>query len=286
MKFKALSMLVLSGLAVVSTSGLADDRFAKVEMQVQSLGGSVHMMVGSGGNIGVSAGEDGVLIVDDQYAPLAEKIAAALKPLGSDSPKYVINTHYHGDHTGSNAFFSANKDATIFAHDNVRIRLASDDKVSADALPVVTYKDGITFHFNGDTIHVKHLPDGHTDGDSVIWFEAPNVLHAGDLFFKDMFPYIDLGAGGSVVGYIASVTEILGMIDEQTKVIPGHGSLANKADLQRFVDMIRETYEFVQVHKEAGRSEDEVVALGLNDQWDTWAWQFITEERWIRTLYK
>lgn len=269
-----------------SSAAFADDRFAKVQMQVQHLDGSVHMMVGSGGNIGVSAGADGILMIDDQYAPLAEKISAALKELGGDKPRYVINTHYHGDHTGSNAFFQSNKSSTVFAHENVRIRLASGDEVDPNTLPVVTYKDGIKFHFNDETIHVIHVPTGHTDGDSIVWFEQPDVLHTGDLFFKDWFPYIDLGAGGDVKGYIESVTTMIEMIDNDTKVIPGHGSLANKADLIRFRDMIADTYAYVQALKSAGKSEDEAVANGLEDKWDAWAWQFITEERWIRTLYK
>ena len=284
MRFKTLAVTLAAILS--SSAAFADDRFAKVQMQVQHLDGSVHMMVGSGGNIGVSAGADGILMIDDQYAPLAEKISAALEELGGDKPRYVINTHYHGDHTGSNAFFQSNKSSTVFAHENVRIRLASGDEVDPNALPVVTYKDGIKFHFNDETIHVIHLPTGHTDGDSIVWFEQPDVLHTGDLFFKDWFPYIDLGAGGDVKGYIESVTTMIEMIDDDTKVIPGHGSLANKADLIRFRDMIADTYAYVQALKSAGKSEDEAVANGLEDKWDAWAWQFITEERWIRTLYK
>ena len=284
MRFKTLAVTLAAILS--SSAAFADDRFAKVQMQVQHLDGSVHMMVGSGGNIGVSAGADGILMIDDQYAPLAEKISAALEELGGDKPRYVINTHYHGDHTGSNAFFQSNKSSTVFAHENVRIRLASGDEVDPNALPVVTYKDGIKFHFNDETIHVIHLPTGHTDGDSIVWFEQPDVLHTGDLFFKDWFPYIDLGAGGDVKGYIESVTTMIEMIDDDTKVIPGHGSLANKADLIRLRDMIADTYAYVQALKSAGKSEDEAVANGLEDKWDAWAWQFITEERWIRTLYK
>ena len=168
----------------------------------------------------------------------------------------------------------------------MRIRLASDDKVSKAALPVVTYQDGIKFHLNDETIHVFHLSNAHTDGDSVVWFEEPDVLHTGDLFFKDMFPYIDVGAGGSVPGYIASVETLLAKIDDDTKVIPGHGALANKADYQRFVDMIKETYAFVQAKKMAGMSEDDVLAAGLDENWKSWSWAFINEERWIKTLYQ
>ena len=181
-------------------TAIAQDRFADVEVKATAIKGSVHMLTGAGGNIGVSAGEDGVLIIDDQFAPLAEKIAAQLGQLGSDKPKYVINTHYHGDHTGSNAFFHSHKGATILAHENVRVRLADDEKVKPEALPTITYEDGIKIYFNGETLHVMHLAVGHTDGDSVVWFEQPNVMHTGDLFFNGRFPYIDQGAGGNVGG--------------------------------------------------------------------------------------
>jgi len=284
----------LLGMAAFQTSALSaaalasqdNDRFANTEVIATPIAGSVYMLVGAGGNIGVSAGTDGVLMIDDQFAGLAEKITKTISGLSDQAPRYVINTHYHGDHTGSNAFFKENKGSTIFAHENVRIRLASDDKVSKAALPVVTYQDGIKFHLNDETIHVFHLSNAHTDGDSVVWFEEPDVLHTGDLFFKDMFPYIDVGAGGSVPGYIASVETLLAKIDDDTKVIPGHGALANKADYQRFVDMIKETYAFVQAKKMAGMSEDDVLAAGLDENWKSWSWAFINEERWIKTLYQ
>ncbi|WP_100644445.1 MBL fold metallo-hydrolase [Alteromonas facilis] len=285
MKFKTLCLaIVLTG--TTSFCSNADDRFANVEMDVKHLNNSVHMMVGSGGNIGLSAGDDGILMIDDQYAPLAEKISAALEGFGTDKPRYVVNTHYHGDHTGSNAFFQDTKGATIFAHENVRIRLASDPEVAAAALPVVTYQDGLKFHFNGETIHVIHLPGGHTDGDSIVWFEQSNVMHTGDLFFRDWFPYVDLKAGGSVDGYLASIAHVLDMINDETQVIPGHGALATKADLISFKNMIEETKQYVQKLKADGLSEDQAVEKGLESKWDEWAWQFITEERWIRTLYK
>ncbi|MFS1701922.1 MBL fold metallo-hydrolase [Alteromonas sp. AMM-1] len=271
--------------AFAATQLYADDRFASVEIQSAHLAGSVHMLTGAGGNIGVSAGEDGVLIIDDQFAPLAPKISAALGELGNNTPSYVINTHFHGDHTGSNAFFHDNKGATIFAHDNVRVRLASDSSVATSALPVVTYEQGVKIHFNGETLHVFHLPASHTDGDSVVWFEQPNVLHTGDLFFNGLFPYIDLGAGGTVAGYIRSVEVLLDRIDEDTKIIPGHGPLATKQDYQAFLAMMKATLAFVNAQKAKGMSVDEVVEAGLPDEWQSWNWNFITEEKWIRTLY-
>ena len=261
----------------LSTHALSQDRFANVEVKATAIKGAVHMITGMGGNIGVSAGEDGVLIIDDQFAPLAEKIAAQLGELGSDKPKYVINTHYHGDHTGSNAFFHSHKGATIFAHENVRIRLASDEKVKPEALPTVTYEDGIKIYFNGETVHVMHLPVGHTDGDSVVWFEQPDVLHTGDLYFNGMFPYIDQGAGGNVEGYMESVQHLLTKIDDDTVVIPGHGNVSNKAEYAAFLEMIRSTFNDVKTQKAKGQSLEDIKAAGLADKWKSYHWNFITE---------
>ena len=264
----------------------AQDRFADVEVEATAVKGSVHMLTGAGGNIGVSAGEDGVLIIDDQFAPLAEKIAAQLGELGSDKPKYVINTHYHGDHTGSNAFFHSHKGATILAHENVRVRLANDEKIKPEALPTITYEDGIKIYFNGETLHVMHLAVGHTDGDSVVWFEQPNVMHTGDLFFNGRFPYIDQGAGGNVEGYMDSVKQLLAKIDDETVIIPGHGDISNKQEYSAFLAMISETFSYVKALKQDGKTLDEVKAMGLDDKWADWSWNFINEEKWIATLYK
>ena len=283
---KQLIIAALTCSVLASTTTEAQGRFDNVKIDAQAVAGSVHMLSGAGGNIGVSAGADGLLIVDDQYAPLAERIAKALANLNDSQPKYVINTHYHGDHTGSNAFFHSHKGATIFAHENVRVRLASGEDIDPASLPVVTYEQGVKFHFNGDTINVMHLPEGHTDGDSVVWFEQANTLHTGDLFFKDMFPYIDIDAGGSVNGYIQSVQSLLDMLKDDSKIIPGHGSLANKADYQRFLNMIKETHAFVLSKKSAGLSVQEIIDAGLDEKWQAWSWQFINEERWIRTLYR
>ncbi len=279
--FIAASPLVYSAINPAN----AQDRFADVEVKATAIKGSVHMLTGAGGNIGVSAGEDGVLIIDDQFAPLAEKIAAQLGQLGSDKPKYVINTHYHGDHTGSNAFFHSHKGATILAHENVRVRLANDEKIKPEALPTITYEDGIKIYFNGETLHVMHLAVGHTDGDSVVWFEQPNVMHTGDLFFNGRFPYIDQGAGGNVEGYMDSVKQLLAKIDDETVIIPGHGDISNKQEYSAFLAMISETFSYVKALKQDGKTLDEVKAMGLDDKWADWSWNFINEEKWITTLY-
>ena len=288
MKKLFLACAIMAPLSVSAMQGFDD-----VQVTSEPVVDGIHMFTGAGGNIGVSIGEDGVLIIDDQFAPLAGKITATLKELTDKPARFVINTHHHGDHTGSNAFFASEQGATIFAHHNVRIRMDSAARVansgknpSPEALPLVTYEDGVKFHINGQTVNVFHLSKAHTDGDSAVIFEEANVLHTGDLFFKDIFPFIDIGGGGNVEGYIAAIENMLSKIDDETKIIPGHGSLANKADLQRAVNMVKETYAYVQAKKEAGMSEAQVLEAGLEEKWDAWTWQFINEERWIKTLYQ
>jgi cyclase len=270
----------------LSSSAISQDRWADAKITSQPVNGSVHMLVGMGGNIGVSAGPEGILIIDDQYAPLAEKIATAIGDISKQSIKYIVNTHYHGDHTGSNAYFAEVKGSTIFAHDNVRKRLADKEEHTHAELPIVTYQQGITFHFNGDTINVMYMPAGHTDSDSVVWFEEANVLHPGDLFFEGRFPYIDLDGGGTVTGYINNVTKLIGMLKDDTKIIPGHGKLATKADYQKALDMLVDTAAIVKDMKAKGISAEDAVKQGLGEKYQAWAWSFITEKRWINTLYK
>ncbi|GLS84172.1 MBL fold metallo-hydrolase [Paraferrimonas haliotis] len=264
-------------------SSANEDRFAKVTITTEPLTESIYMLTGAGGNIGVSAGEDGILIIDDQYAPLADKISKALEAIQPGTPKYVINTHHHGDHTGGNLHFSHG--ATIMAHDNVRRHLHADNQPKA-ALPVVTYDKGIKVHFNGDTIDVQHFGTGHTDGDSLIFWQNANVIHMGDQYFQGRFPYVDLGNGGNVNGYLANVRKVIAMIDDNTKIIPGHGKLSTKAELTIFANMIEQTQAYVQQQKQQGKSVEELVAEGLPAQWKDWSWAFITEEKWIKTLYQ
>tara|TARA_R110002167_G_scaffold118143_2_gene294484 strand:+ start:296 stop:1159 length:864 start_codon:yes stop_codon:yes gene_type:complete len=285
MQIKLLAVLSVLGSLSFSVAQ-AQDAFENTKISSQRLNESVYMLTGMGGNIGVSAGEDGILIIDDQYAPLADKIAVAIGDISKAKMKYVVNTHYHGDHTGSNAYFSEVQNTTIFAHENVRSRLQADKEVKASALPVVTFADGITFHFNGETIKVSHMPAGHTDSDSVIWFEKANVLHAGDLFFEGRFPYIDLDGGGTVAGYIKNVQSLIAMLNDDTQIIPGHGKLASKADYQLVLNMLVETAEYVKTKKAQGVSLGDLTKAGLADKWKSWSWQFINEEKWISTLYK
>lgn len=278
--------MLIMGLLLSLPALAVEDQWTKASITSQAVGGTVHMLQGMGGNIGVSAGEDGILIIDDQFEPLAEKIATAIGNISKSKMKYVVNTHYHGDHTGSNAYFREVHGSTIFAHENVRKRLAEKKAHKHNALPVVTYQQGVTFHFNGDTIKVMHLPAGHTDSDSVIWFEKANVLHPGDLFFEGRFPYIDLDGGGTVKGYINNVTKLIGMLNKDTKIIPGHGKLSNRQGYQIALNMIIDTAEYVKSHKTQGVSLEELIALGLDVKYKDWSWSFITEKKWITTLYK
>jgi glyoxylase-like metal-dependent hydrolase (beta-lactamase superfamily II) len=273
--------LYMAGLAVAAD---AEDRFAGVEIKTIPITDHIYMLMGSGGNIGVSVGEDGLLIVDDQYAPLSEKIKVALSKLGDSPPTFLLNTHYHGDHTGGNKNFAAQ--SLIMAHDNVHKRLSSEEDFAAAGLPVVTFKQQLSIHFNGEDIKMIHMPNGHTDGDSIVFFSQSNVVHMGDHFFKDRFPYVDLGAGGTVDGLIVNIKETLNEIADDTRVIPGHGDLANKSDLEEYYNMLVETSRAVKSQINAGRSLGEILDTGLSGTWDSWAGGFINEERWIQTLYK
>ena len=274
----ALATGLITGAALASEA----DRFAAVEVTAQHVRGSVHMLTGAGGNIGLSVGKDGTLLIDDQYGPLAERIQNAVNESGGATPKLVLNTHYHGDHTGSNAHFGAA--GTIIAHENVRIRLVNADSVDPIALPVVTYQDRIRVFFNGDTIDVIHMPTGHTDGDSVIWFKNANVIHMGDQLFNGSFPYVDIPGGGSVAGYAANLAKVLQMVPADIIVIPGHGAITDVAGISASLEMITATNKIVMQAIAAGSSPDEIVAAGLAARWDRFGQGFINEERWIRIL--
>ncbi len=277
------ALVLLTGVGIATVVFAQNDRFAKVSIETVLVRGNISMLVGSGGNIGVSAGEDGLLIVDDQYAPLAAKIRAALAELGSDTPRFLLNTHFHGDHTGGNADFGVA--SIIVAHENVRGRLEAGGS-PASALPVVTYDDDVTVHFNGEDITLIHMPRGHTDTDSVVMFGDSNVIHMGDQFFNGGFPFVDLASGGSVQGYIDNLEKALSWIDDDTAVIPGHGPLATKADLLAFYNVVKDTSTAIRTMKSQQMSLEDVVATGLSDEYESWGQGFINEERWITTVYE
>ena len=226
---------------------VAQQDVSQATVTLTHVAGSVHMIVGAGGNIGLSIGEDDAFVVDDQYAPLTAKIRAAIATVTPKPVRFVLNTHWHGDHTGGNEQLAA-AGAMIVAHRNVRTRMSAEQFLEAfdwrtppsprGALPVITFSDTITFYLNGDTVRAIHMPQGHTDGDAMIHFRAANVVHMGDLFFNGGYPFIDLSTGGSLDGTIDAVEEALGLSNASTKFIPGHGPLATRADLVRYRDML------------------------------------------------
>lgn len=266
--------------------------FAKAEVKTIKAAGSVYMLEGVGGNIGVSAGPDGLLIVDDQFTPLADKIRAALKPLSPGPLRFVLNTHFHFDHTNANPVFG--REATIVAHANVRKRLTTDTVVLGqtykalpkEGLPVVTYETALSVHFNGEEIRVIHFPAGHTDGDSVVFFTGSNVIHMGDDFFAGRFPFVDLDNGGSVEGLTRNVAEIISKAPAGVKVIPGHGPLSTLEDLRAFHSMLVETTGLVRERLSAGRTLEEAKAEGLPDKWKEWGSGFINTGQWIEIVYR
>lgn len=279
-------------LTLAATSAFAQRDFSTVEVKATKVAGNVWMITGAGGNIGVSSGSDGLVMIDDQYAPLVPKIEAALKTISDRPLRFILNTHYHGDHTGGNE--QLGKSAPIIAHENVRKRLASGSSVGgndtppapASALPVVTFNDTLTVHLNGEDVRAVHTPHGHTDGDVVIWFTQSNVVHMGDQFFNGMFPFVDTENGGSVRGMIANVEKVLATIPNDAKVIPGHGALSDKAGLQAFRNVLRDTLAAVERGAAAGKSVEQLKADKVLAQWDaTWGQGFIKTDRWIETLY-
>jgi glyoxylase-like metal-dependent hydrolase (beta-lactamase superfamily II) len=272
-------------------SATAQD-MSKVEIKTTRVAGNVYMLEGQGGNIGVSVGSDGILIVDDQFAPLAEKIRAALKKLGEGKLKYILNTHFHGDHTGGNKEFGP--EAPIIAHDNVRKRMSGELKPATgsanaappEALPVITFDQSLSVFFNGEEIRVMHVPHGHTDGDSVIFFTKSNVVHMGDQFFNGMFPFIDVNSGGSVDGYAHNVEMAIAKIPADAKIIPGHGPLATLDDLKKFSQALNETISIIRDKMKAGKTLEQIKAEGLPEKWNSWGQGFIKTPQWIQIVYQ
>jgi len=289
---KKFLLLIVSLLFAVTASAQTD--FSKVQMKATKVAGNVWMLEGAGGNIGVSVGDDGLLIVDDQFAPLADKIRAALKGIADKKLHFILNTHWHGDHTGGNVAFGP--EATIIAHDNVRKRLATEQKSTVfnsttppspkEALPVITFDQTLTVHFNGEEIRAIHYPKGHTDGDSVIFFSTSNVVHLGDDFFAGRFPFVDLESGGSVEGLIKNIGEIIAKIPAGAKLIPGHGPISTVDDLKNYHRMLQQTTEIVRGKISAGKTLDQIKSEGLPAEWAPWGAGFIKTDRWVETIYK
>ena len=238
---KHFTIIIITLITAVSN---AQGRFDDVQITVEKVTDHIYMLQGAGGNIGISTGKDGVFMIDDQFAPLSEKITAAIKTISDQPVSFLVNTHFHGDHTGGNANFEATG-AMIVAHDNVRKRLAADPKTADAGLPVITFSEDATFYQNGDDVFLTHVHHAHTDGDALVYFAQSNVLHTGDTFFNGNFPFIDTNRGGSIQGDIDAAKKGLMLINEDTKIIPGHGKLATKADYQKYHDMLENVHTAV-----------------------------------------
>lgn len=286
MKTRSLFLAALFAV-LFSAPVLAQRDFSAVRIEATHVAGSVWMLVGSGGNIGVSSGPDGVVMVDDQFAPLADKIRDALREVGQSEeaaqPQFILNTHFHGDHTGGNAEFG--DASTIVAHTNVRSRLQAGGSPDV-ALPVVTFDDALSIHFNGEEIRAFHIPHGHTDGDALIHFTGSNVLHMGDDFFSGRFPFVDIDNGGDVEGLSKGISEVLANVPADIRIIPGHGPLSSVDDLRTYHRMINETIEMVRGKIEAGMSSEEIQGEGVSEEWDGWGSGFISTERWLDTVHR
>jgi cyclase len=290
---RKISLLLALCLLAAAAGAQKQPDFSKVEIKVTKVAGTGYMLQGYGGNIGVSVGEDGILIVDDQFAPLADKIQAALKGITDKPVKFVLNTHWHFDHTGGNAYCGQN--APIIAHENVRKRLQSGGDITflkmqippapKAALPVVTFEDKVTIHINGEDIRAIHFPKGHTDGDIVVFFPKPNVVHMGDDFFSGMFPFVDLDSGGSVKGLIEDVAQIIPMLPPDVKIIPGHGQLATLDDLKKYEDMLRGTTAAVAAAMKQGKTLDQMKREKVLASYADWGKGALNADLFTEILY-
>jgi cyclase len=300
-KIRTMTILAVAGMAwLAGPAGFAQqDDFSKVQIKATKVSGNIYMLEGAGGNIAASIGEDGIVIVDDQFAPLAEKIQAALKNLGiTDKPvRFVINTHYHGDHTGGNQPF-ANTGSTVIAQDNVRKRRDSggtagnggsikmeNTPATKAALPIITFEHDVTVHLNGEDIRALHFPAGHTDGDSIIFFPKNNVVHMGDDFVRYGFPFIDVASGGSVQGMIDAMEKAGAQLPADVKVIPGHGALSNLDDVRAFTKMLRETSAVVQKAVDEHKTLDDMKKEKILAPWEKFSGSFVNSDAFIETLY-
>ena len=288
----AIVILLLAG----AVAAAQEKDFSKVQMKVSKVAGNIYMLEGAGGNIGASVGDDGIVIVDDQYAPLADKIQVALKGITDKPVRFVINTHYHEDHTGGNAIFQ--KNAPVIAHENVRKRLQEGGTAGnggsvhieakpqpKDALPIITLDHDVTVHLNGEDIRALHFPAGHTDGDSIIFFPESNVVHMGDDFVTYGFPFIDVDGGGSINGMIDAVEKVIPQLPPDVKVIPGHGPVSNLDDVRAYLKMLKDTRDAVQSALKQGKTLEQMKQEKILDPWKKYSGDFISEDAFLETLY-
>lgn len=293
---KLFAVLCLISFAASSIFAHGDDsHFVKkqdVTVKTTKVSGNVYMLQGRGGNVGALVGMEGILIVDDDFKAVSEKLAAALKELGSASPKFVLNTHWHGDHTEGNFYFG--KDSVIVAHANVRKRLLDPPVIFGEktpaypsfALPSVTYNESMSLHFAGEDVRLVHFPNGHTDGDTVVFFTKANVVHFGDHFFNGFFPFVDLDSGGSVQGVVNNVAALIREIPADAKLIPGHGGLATLADLKEYHAALVDTSNIVQERMKQKQTLEQIKAAGLPEKYKAWGSGFIKTDMWIEILYR
>jgi cyclase len=272
--------------------------FSKVQIKVTKVSGNIYMLQGAGGNMAASVGDDGILLVDDEYAPLADKILAALQTVAPGKPvRFLINTHYHGDHTGGNAAFGA-RGATIIATENLRKRLENGSSGGnggtvkfqqpaqpKEALPIITFDDQITVHFNGEAIRVMHFPAAHTDGDSVVYFTKNNVVHMGDEFVRYGFPFIDVKGGGSVEGMIAACEKVAATLPPDVKVIPGHGAVATLDDIRAYTQMMKDTMAAVQKALAEHKTLEQMKEEKILAPWQKYSGNFVNSDAFIDTIY-
>jgi cyclase len=290
------TMFGLLALCVSQVLAHGDDRHFNdrqdVQVRTSKITGNVYMLQGRGGNIGAVTGMDGILIVDDDYKAVSPKLAAALKELGSEKPRFILNTHWHGDHTEGNEFFG--KDSTIIAHMNVRKRLLDPPVIfgmktppySAYALPIITYTESMALHINNEEVRLVHYPNGHTDGDTVVFFKNANVVHLGDDFFVGRFPFVDVDSGGSVQGLINNIATLIKQIPADAKIIPGHGPLATIEDLKTYHQTLIDTSNLIQAEMKKGRSAEEIRKIGLPEKYKDWGTGFIKTDMWIEIVYR
>lgn len=274
---------------------LAAQQMQDVQVIATHVAGNVYMITGRGGNIGASVGDDGVFLVDDQYAPLTEKIRATLAGISNEPIRFIINTHWHEDHTGGNERMGE-AGAIIVAHENVRERLSSEqfiafferhyDASPAAALPVITFSDAMTFHWNDDANHVFHVERAHTDGDAMIHFREANVVHAGDVYWNGVYPFIDVSSGGTIDGMIAAVDRLLELVDVDTRIIPGHGPLSSAEELRSYRRMLVASRQRVASLMAERKTRDEIIAARpMADFDEAWGQQFIRPEQWVGLVY-
>lgn len=294
MNYIRFSMFALCCLVFSMTAQSQD--MSNVKIEATKLTDNIYMLTGQGGNIGVWAGDDGVYVIDDQYAPLRKKIQAAVAKISDKPIKMIINTHWHGDHTGGNAYFHQ-LGAMIIAHNNVRTRLQNGQDMPGlgrtvapaekAALPVLTFEDGVNLFFNGEPAQLIHYANAHTDGDTAVFWPESNVLHTGDLLFNGIYPFIDGSSGGGIEGMIAADEALLKLVDGDTKIVPGHGPLTDKAGLENFLAMLKTVHQRIKAAKDAGKSVSEFIKeKPLADLDAEWGDGFLPADRFIAIVWQ